>query len=259
MKWSDPGGARFGRGGAVGRKFASLVRVGLGSVAPRSVRVSVARVRQKAVRVTGLKESSAPRPAAWRKAWMPKMDRRHHDEAGRAAVRKGIELLRAWGIVRPEVHRGARASEKAVGRAFRRSAWRDVRRHHFDAAERPEVGRWAMVPLRARTVRREMRLMDGSGLSRRGAIAPAGFGLGDRRDPVRVDVPDRRRDWRVREAAATERPDINAGDADERRGPTDMARWLGTLFSDEARRPPSGVTGFDGRLSPIFPGRKPGF
>lgn len=41
--------------------------------------------------------------------------------------------------------------------------------------------------------------------------------------------------------------------------PHDMTRWLGDLFADEARRPPSGVTGFDSRLSPIFPGRKPGF
>ncbi|MHB1303031.1 MAG: hypothetical protein ACYCZB_06095 [Acidiphilium sp.] len=39
----------------------------------------------------------------------------------------------------------------------------------------------------------------------------------------------------------------------------EMTRWFGALFADEARRPPSGVTGFDGRLSPIFPGRKPGF
>lgn len=39
----------------------------------------------------------------------------------------------------------------------------------------------------------------------------------------------------------------------------DMTRWVGTLFADEARRPPSGVTGFDSRLSPFFPGRKAGF
>ncbi|WP_174503598.1 hypothetical protein [Acidiphilium sp. C61] len=39
----------------------------------------------------------------------------------------------------------------------------------------------------------------------------------------------------------------------------DLGRWLGGLFGDEARRPPSGVTGFDARLSPVFPGRKPGF
>lgn len=41
--------------------------------------------------------------------------------------------------------------------------------------------------------------------------------------------------------------------------PHDMARWFSDLFADEARRPPSGVTGFDNRLAPIFPGRKPGF
>ncbi len=41
--------------------------------------------------------------------------------------------------------------------------------------------------------------------------------------------------------------------------PEDMARMVRDLFADEARRPPSGVTGFDGALSPIFPGRKPGF
>ncbi|WP_287833353.1 hypothetical protein [Acidiphilium sp.] len=39
----------------------------------------------------------------------------------------------------------------------------------------------------------------------------------------------------------------------------DLGRWLGGLFGDEARRPPSGVTGFDTRMSPVFPGRKPGF
>lgn len=38
-----------------------------------------------------------------------------------------------------------------------------------------------------------------------------------------------------------------------------LTRWLGDMFSDEARRPPSGVTGFDGRMAPIFPGRKPAF
>jgi hypothetical protein len=41
--------------------------------------------------------------------------------------------------------------------------------------------------------------------------------------------------------------------------PEDMARMVRVLFADEARRPPSGVTGFDSVLSPIFPGRKPGF
>lgn len=41
--------------------------------------------------------------------------------------------------------------------------------------------------------------------------------------------------------------------------PHDMVRMMGDLFADEGRRPPSGVTGFDGRLSPIFAGRKPGF
>ncbi|WP_286704188.1 MULTISPECIES: hypothetical protein [Acidiphilium] len=41
--------------------------------------------------------------------------------------------------------------------------------------------------------------------------------------------------------------------------PEDMARMVRDLFTDEARRPPSGVTGFDSALSPIFPGRKPAF
>lgn len=41
--------------------------------------------------------------------------------------------------------------------------------------------------------------------------------------------------------------------------PPDMMRIIGELFGDEARRPPSGVTGFDARMSPIFAGRKPGF
>ncbi|MCW8307741.1 hypothetical protein AruPA_11885 [Acidiphilium sp. PA] len=41
--------------------------------------------------------------------------------------------------------------------------------------------------------------------------------------------------------------------------PDDMARMVRDLFADEGRRPPSGVTGFDSALSPIFPGRKPGF
>lgn len=38
-----------------------------------------------------------------------------------------------------------------------------------------------------------------------------------------------------------------------------MMRWFGQLFGDEARRPPSGPTRADTMLSPIFPGRKPGF
>jgi len=41
--------------------------------------------------------------------------------------------------------------------------------------------------------------------------------------------------------------------------PPDMMRIMGELFGDEARRPPSGVTGFDARMSPVFAGRKPGF
>ena len=41
--------------------------------------------------------------------------------------------------------------------------------------------------------------------------------------------------------------------------PPDMMRIMGEFFGDEARRPPSGVTGFDARMSPVFAGRKPGF
>ena len=58
--------------------------------------------------------------------------------------------------------------------------------------------------------------------------------------------------------AATDGPRNPVGPAGSAQ-PQDMARWLGDLFADEARRPPSGVTGFDSRLSPIFAGRKPGF
>jgi hypothetical protein len=39
----------------------------------------------------------------------------------------------------------------------------------------------------------------------------------------------------------------------------DMMLWFGRVFGDEARRPPSGPTRPDTMLSPIFPGRKPGF
>jgi hypothetical protein len=39
----------------------------------------------------------------------------------------------------------------------------------------------------------------------------------------------------------------------------EMMRWFGQTFGDEARRPPSGPTRSDTMLSPIFPGRKPGF
>jgi hypothetical protein len=39
----------------------------------------------------------------------------------------------------------------------------------------------------------------------------------------------------------------------------DVVRIMRDVFADDARRPPAGVTGFDNRLSPIYPGRKPGF
>ncbi len=39
----------------------------------------------------------------------------------------------------------------------------------------------------------------------------------------------------------------------------DMMSWLGRVFGDEARRPPSGPTRYDTMLSPIYPGRKPSF
>lgn len=67
------------------------------------------------------------------------------------------------------------------------------------------------------------------------------------------DVPDRR------PMLQTAGPGVVKAAAVSAVQPHDMVRLMGDLFADEGRRPPSGVTGFDGRLSPIFAGRKPGF
>jgi hypothetical protein len=62
-----------------------------------------------------------------------------------------------------------------------------------------------------------------------------------------------------RAVVAAGNPDLPRERAAGVMAPGDVARMMRDLFADEARRPPSGVTGFDDRLSPIFPGRKPGF
>lgn len=267
MRWHDPVGARFGRRGALERKFVSRVRVAHASVAPRRVRLTVTRMGGKVVRVTGLAAHTTSRRAVWRQAWIPKTELRHRRDAQRAAVRRGLSLLRAWGFTKPELHNGAQTTEAAVGRAFARSGWRYARHHHFDATERPDVGWRAMVALPLRAVRRAMRLMDGAALNRQ-SVAPPGFGHGGRHMPARlanVD-PASSPESPAREAVAGGAESsavpgsMNAGRAaEDRLGLPDMARWLGALFGDETRRPPSGVTGFDGRSAPIFPGRKPGF
>lgn len=69
---------------------------------------------------------------------------------------------------------------------------------------------------------------------------------------------------------------VRAGAGQDRKGPmpsdlreevrhalhevrTDPRAEMRRLFADESRRPPSGVTGFDHRLAPIWAGRKPGY
>lgn len=245
VRWRDP----------AGRKFASLALPGRRSVAPRVVRVA------------GFARRVAARPVAWRRMWVPNVRQRRHQDAGRAAVRHGLLLLRAWGFAKPELHRGALATESAVGRAFASSGWRHATRRRLGLAGQREIGRRTMVSMPVRAVRRVGRWMEGSVLSR-GSIAPSGAAREDRRTPLRIAgiEPAASREYSASgaggkgsESGAMSEPITKRGAFDERVGTPDLARWLGALFGDEARRPPSGVTGFDGRSAPIFPGRKPGF
>lgn len=101
---------------------------------------------------------------------------------------------------------------------------------------------------------------DGRRVGDTGAIGPVGHGFADDRrvrlmglvEPTVHRRPDRA-------VVAEGKPDLPRERAAAVMAPGDVARMMRYLFADEARRPPSGVTGFDDRLSPIFPGRKPGF
>lgn len=267
-------GLRFARRDGLGRRVAALARAGLGRVAPRIVRVAMRPRRQPAMRPARLVASAASVPAVWRAAFRPFPAHRKRGEAAPAAIRRRRALLRVWGVARPVVHRGAMAMAvaKAVGRALRHKA-PDGMKHYRHLAGAVPVRRALMVARPASAVRRTIYRRDAAAVNDR-PLAPVAAGGGGRRAL-----------WRERDVAGAVRaaavdggpravahggaaPDaaaeavaapVTGPGAAGMAGPGDLARWLGTLFGDEARRPPSGVTGFDGRLSPIFPGRKPGF
>ncbi|CAG4919636.1 unnamed protein product, partial [Acidocella sp. C78] len=256
VTWRDGAGARF----------AGLVRGGFGRIAPRRPR-TVARRLRRAV-TSALHEA---------RVVLPKIGPRGGAASARpggwqhAARRSTGRMRLAWRVWRDVPSRAVVRVVPVTGRRVADGFAPEIRRAggHLPAHRAPAAGaRYAPVR-EARPSRTALRAGDPAlGASRR-RMAPyvssrrfgPGAGNGGRASaaswarPVAPIVPERAVHGGSAAAAASVRPEARFA-APER---IDLGRWLGGLFGDEARRPPSGVTGYDTRMSPVFPGRKPGF
>jgi hypothetical protein len=257
VTWRDGAGARF----------AGLAHGGFGRIAPRRLR-SVARTVRWAV-TSALHEAPVAfpnirhdggaawaRPGGWQHAARIPTDRARHAWHARhyASFRPGLRVAAVTGRrvahgLGPEIRRaGAHLPAHRVPAA---------RSRHAAARDVPLI-RTALRagdPAMAASRRRVAPLVS-SGRSGPHAWNGAHVSSASSARPVAPVVPGRSAHGRSAAAAAVPaRPEARFA-APER---MDLGRWLGGLFGDEARRPPSGVTGFDTRMSPVFPGRKPGF
>ncbi|BAJ82186.1 hypothetical protein ACMV_28390 [Acidiphilium multivorum AIU301] len=257
MRWRDGAGARF----------AGLARGGFGRIAPRRLR-SVARRMRRAVTsamqaAPGAFPTSRPRDGAavmLRGGW-------HH------AVRLSTERMRhAWHVRHHPSPRASLRVAAVTGRRVAHGFGPEIRLAgaHLPARRTPMERSRRVVARDVPLIHTALRAGAPAMAASRRVVAPhvasgrsgphawngAHVSSAASARPVAPVVPGRAVGAEATGlAAAAVRPETRFA-APER---MDLGRWLGGLFGDEARRPPSGVTGYDTRMSPVFPGRKPGF
>lgn len=251
-----------------------LVHGRLDRIAPRALRLAESRNRRMARFAGYIVAPGTIGRVTRRTAWHASYAYRHRHDRGSDAIRQGRAMLRAWGVIRPVPRQGVTAVAKAVGRALRNhdvSRLSDHRHRHFST--RATISYSTITMRSAKLIGKAVVRMDEAMTPNR-PLAPRAPGI--EKQPMtwpRERANRSRRDGAVAAyglGAAEWHGDENSrspsalpvADVVGTRGQQevgDLARQLGTLFSDEARRPPSGVTGFDERLWPIYPGRKPGF
>ncbi|MDD4936794.1 MAG: hypothetical protein PHT60_13580 [Acidiphilium sp.] len=241
------GWAGMRRIAATGWMAVRSVRGGSGGIGAAIKRV--ADDRRRVARVAGERAAAAVLMKGWgggflrgAEGWRRGMAARVADVVRRASRGTAIGRDDGGGVDRVEVERTWRA-----GRASGLRSWMP--------AARAIAGGGGLLARAAAPVG------DRSAWDRRDAGAVAGW----RASPAKAGAPedaDRFRSHSVTDHGRVDRaagPDAMMVGRDEAVPRYDVARMIGDLFADEARRPPSGVTGFDGRLAPIFAGRKPGF
>ncbi|MFT2096011.1 hypothetical protein ACMS1Z_15405 [Acidiphilium multivorum] len=257
VRWRDGAGARF----------AGLARGGFGRIAPRRLRAVARRMRRA---VTSAMQAAAvafptsrrdggavwARPGGWQHAARFPTDRARHPWHPRhyASFRPG---LRAAAVTGRRVAHGFGPEIRRAGAYLPAHRVPAARSRHAAARDVPLIhtALRAGAPAMAAS-RRVVAPHVASGRSGPHAWNGAHVSFASSARPVAPVVPGRAvRAEATGLAAAAVRPETRFA-APER---MDLGRWLGGLFGDEARRPPSGVTGYDTRMSPVFPGRKPGF